>query len=67
MEISDKWLEQKINNGRYNAFITLFYFICSSLIEDFGEKDNHLLTELNDLLLNLTQDVSDKNYNEIII
>ena len=67
VKISDKWLKQKINNCRYNAYTTLFYFIYSSFIKDSEEKDNHLLTELNDLVLNLAQDVSDKNYNEIVV
>ena len=67
VKISDKWLKQKINNCRYNAYITLFYFTYSSFIKDSEEKDNHLLTELNDLVLNLAQDVSDKNYNEIVV
>ena len=67
VKISDKWLKQKINNCRYNAYITLFYFIYSSFVKDLDEKDNHLLTELNKLILNLAQDVSDKNYNNIVI
>ena len=40
VKISDKWLEQKINNCRYNAYITLFYFIYSSFVKDLEEKDN---------------------------
>ena len=67
IKISDKWLLQKLNNCRYNAFITLYYFIYSSFIKDFEKKENYLLMELNDLIFKLTKEVTDKNYNDIVI
>ena len=41
LNISDKWLTQKGNNCRYNAFITLFYFTISSSLEKI--EDNNLI------------------------
>ena len=66
-DISKLWLKQNANNCRYNAFITLFYFTISPFLYDL--KDNNLknLNILNDLILKLSKDVNQKNYNLIII
>ena len=65
--ISQEWLKQKFNNCRYNAFITLFYFIFSSYISENEEKNTTQIKELNKLIIKLTEDVNDKNYYDIII
>ena len=65
--ISDAWLFKKYNNCRYNAFITLFYFVFASYIKDLNDNSLKYLNQLNDLILKLSNDVNDKNYNEIII
>ena len=65
--ISEKWLVQKYNNCRYNAFITLFYFVYSSFIKNIKDENCKLLIELNDLIIKLSKDVNDKNYYDIII
>ena len=65
--ITQEWLKQKINNCRYNAFITLFYFNFSSFISDNDEKNSIQLKEINNLIIKLTEEVNDKNYNDIII
>ena len=65
--ISEIWLVQKYNNCRYNAFITLFYFVYSSFIKNIKDENCKLLIELNDLIIKLSKDVNDKNYYDIII
>ena len=63
----NKWLVQKGNNCRYNAFITLFYFTIAPFVNEKKEYNNLLLGELNKKILNLALDINDNNYNEIII
>ena len=62
--IATKWLINKSNNCRYNAFITLFYFTISPFIEDLNEEN---IKDLNELIIKLSKEVNDKNYNDIII
>ena len=57
----------KIYNCRYNAFITLFYFVYSSFIKNIKDENCKLLIELNDLIIKLSKDVNDKNYYDIVI
>ena len=66
-DISKKWLVQKANNCRYNAFITFFYFTISPFL--YNLKDNKLvkLNQLNELILKLAKDVNELNYYNIII
>ena len=51
----------------YNAFIKIFYFTISSFLTN--QKDNNLkdLNEFNKLMLKLANDVTEKNYIELII
>ena len=67
LDISKKWLVQKANNCRYNAFITFFYFTISPFL--YNLKDNKLvkLNQLNELILKLAKDVNELNYYNIII
>ena len=65
--IANKWLINKFNNCRYNAFITLFYFTISPFINDLISDNMADIKELNDLIIKLSKEVSDKNYNDIII
>ena len=67
LDISQKWLVQKANNCRYNAYITFFYFTISPFL--YNLKDNKLekLNQLNELILKLADDVSEQNYYNIII
>ena len=65
--ISEMWLVQKYNNCRYNAFITLFYFVYSSYIINIKDENCKLLIELNDLIIKLSKEVNDKNYYDIVI
>ena len=65
MNISDKWLTQKGNNCRYNAFITLFYFTISSSLEKIEDNNLKLLNELNKLILKLSEEINEKNYYDI--
>ena len=64
--IMDKWLIQSGNNCRYNSFITIFYFIFTSYIKNNMDNKPNLLNELADLILKLSDDVSYKNYFDII-
>ena len=57
-----KFGKQKYNNCRYNAFITLFYFVYSSYIKNIKDENCKLLIELNGLIIMLSKDVNDKNY-----
>ena len=66
-DISKSWLIQKANNCRYNAFITLFYFAISPVLYELKEPKLKNLNTLNDLILKLSKEVNQKNYNEIII
>ena len=65
--IADKWLIQKGNNCRQNAFITLFYFTISPFLSLIKIKNLNLLNELNDLIIKLSENINDKNYYDIII
>ena len=65
--IATKWLINKFNNCRYNSFITLFYFTISPFIEDLNEENIKDLKMLNELIIKLSKEVNDKNYNDIII
>ena len=65
--MANKWLINKLNNCRYNAFITLFYFVISPFINDINEKNLEDLKKINELIINLSKEVNDQNYNEIII
>ena len=65
--IVDKWLTQQNNNYRYNSFITIFYFIFSSFLKDKKDNGFIILNELNDLILKLTEDITLKNYIDIIL
>ena len=57
----------KFNNYRYNVFITLFYFTISPFIDNLNEENIKDLKILNELIIKLSKDVNDKNYNDIII
>ena len=59
--ISEKWLIQKGNNCRYNAFITLMYFTITPYINNLKDETLILLNKLNDLILNLSENINDKN------
>ena len=65
--ISESWLINKYNNCRYNAFISLFYFTISPFIYNIVNENIKDLKELNELIIRLSKDVNDKNYNEIVI
>ena len=65
--IADKWLKQQNNNCRYNSFITVLYFIFSSFLKDKKDTNLTLLNELNDLIIKLTNDMTIKNYIDIIV
>ena len=65
--IANKWLIQKYNNCRYNAFITLFYFTISPFLNDLNIDKKDDIYKLNDLIITLSKEVNDKNYNEIVI
>ena len=65
--ITNKWLINKFNNCRYNAFITLFYFTISPFLYNLNEENIKDLKSLNDLIIKLSKEVNDKNYNDIII
>ena len=49
--IANKWLIQKGNNCRYNAFITLFYFTITPYINENRDKKYLLLDELNEKII----------------
>ena len=65
--ISESWLINKYNNCRYNAFITIFYFIISPFIYNLVDENIKDLKELSELIIRLSKDVNDKNFNEIVI
>ena len=65
--ITNKWLINKFNNCRYNAFITLFYFTISPFLYNLNEENIKDLKSLNDLIIKLSKEVNDKNYDDIII
>ena len=65
--ITNKWLINKLNNCRYNAFITLFYFTISPFLYNLNEENIKDLKSLNDLIIKLSKEVNDKNYDDIII
>lgn len=67
--ISETWLKNKDLTCKYVSFVTIFYFCISSYITqeiDKKNKDNSLLIELKDLIINLANDVKDDNLNLII-
>ena len=65
--IVNGWLIQRFNNCRYNAFITLFHFVYSSFIKELKDDNiNKFLIELNEMIIKLSNDISDKNYYDII-
>ena len=66
-DISEKWLIQKGNNCRYNAFITLLYFTITPYIKNIDNKNLVMLNRLNELIIELASNVNDKNYYSIII
>ena len=65
--IASKWLINKYNNCRYNAFITLFYFTISPFIDNLNEEKVKDIKLLNELIIKLSKEVNEKNYNDIII
>ena len=65
--ISTKWLTQKDNNCRYNAFITLMYFTITPFLKSKKDQNLVLLNELNDLIIKLSENITEKNYKDIII
>ena len=65
--INNKWLIQKGNNCRYNAFITLFYFTITPYLKNIKDKNYLLLDELNEKIIKLSEDVNDINYISIVI
>ena len=66
-DIGQKWLVQKANNCRYNAYITFFYFTISPFLSSLKDPKLVNLNKLNDLVLKLSENVTEKNYYEIII
>ena len=66
-DISETWLIQKGNNCRYNAFITLLYFTITPYINSINDINLKMLNDLNQLILELANNINNKNYNEIII
>lgn len=65
--INNSWLKQKDNNYRYNAFITIFYFIISSFLTNKNDKNFKDLNQFNKLILKLANEVTEKNYIDLII
>ena len=65
--IANKWLINKFNNCLYNAFITLFYFTICPFINELISDNLTDLKDLSDLIIKLSKEVNDKNYNDIII
>lgn len=65
--IASKWLINKFNNCRYNAFITLFYFTNSPFTDNLNEENVKDIKLLNELIIKLSKEVNEKNYNDIII
>ena len=55
---------QKGNNCRYNAFITFIYFTISPYLKSINDIQ---LVKLNDLILELSENVTERNYYNIII
>ena len=66
-DISEAWLIQKGNNCRYNAFITLLYFTITPYINSINDINLKMLNDLNQLILELANNINNKNYNKIII
>ena len=59
-DISQKWLVQKANNWRYNAYITLFYFTISPFLSSLKDPRLVNLNKLNDLILKLSENLMEK-------
>lgn len=60
-------MKQKDNNCNYNAFITIFYFIISSFLTNKNDKNFKDLNQFNKLILKLANEVTEKNYIDLII
>ena len=58
---------QKENNCRYNSFITFIYFTISPYLKSINDNQLVKLNELNDLILKLSENVTERNYYNIII
>ena len=67
LNISEKCLIQKANNYRYNAYITLFYFIISPYLTQLKDENLSKLNQLNELILKLADNVNEENYYNIIV
>ena len=65
--ISKKWLLQKANNCRCNAYITLFYFTISPYLVQLKDENFLNLNQLNELILKLVDNVNEENYYNIIV
>ena len=62
-----KCLLISLNNCRYSAFITRFYFnISSFLIDNKIYKKDNLLNIVNEKIINLTNNVNYNNLKDII-
>ena len=59
-DISQKWLVQKANNWRYNAYITLFYFTISPFLSSLKDPRLVNFNKLNDLILKLSENLMEK-------
>ena len=67
LTIKEVWLTNNNNlYCRYNSFITIFYFFISSYISDKLDKKFTFLHQLNKLILDLVDDVSDAKLKKII-
>ena len=65
--INEKWLIQKGNNCRYNAFITIFYFVITPYLRNIKNRNYLLLDELNERIIKLSEEVNDINFINIVI
>ena len=61
-DISQIWLVQKANNCCYNAYIIFFYFRISPSLSSLKDTKLVNLNKLNDLVLKLSENVTEKNY-----
>ena len=64
--IKDKWLVNFGENCRYISFITLYYFIFMSYVNQINNKEFNLLKKLNKLVQQLADNVNNENLNLII-
>ena len=58
---------QKGNNCRYNAFIAFIYFTISPYLKSINDNQSVKINDLNDLILELSENVTERNYYNIII